>query len=61
MLVLKQKFILLLLFHKSATTTCQIDSYKVPNSKLKPALCSCVKVEMIESKLDREFLKVYLI
>ena len=36
------------LYHKSATT-CQIDSNKVPNSKLKPDLCNCVKTEIIES------------
>ena len=30
-------------------TTCQIDSYKVPNSKLKSYLHNCVKTEVIES------------
>ena len=33
-------------YHKSATT-CQIDSNKVSNSKLKHDLCSCVKSEII--------------
>ena len=47
MLFLKPPLILLFLCHKSATT-CQIDSYKVSNSKLKPDLCNCVKTEMIE-------------
>ena len=47
MLFLKQPLILPFLCHKSATT-CQIDSYKVSNSKLKPDLCNCVKAEMIE-------------
>ena len=45
---LKQPLILPFLCHKSATT-CQIDSYKVSNSKLKPYLCNCVTAEMIES------------
>ena len=36
------------LYHKSATT-CQLDSYKVSNSKLKPDLCNCAKAEIIES------------
>ena len=44
---LKQPLILPFLCHKSATT-CQIDSYKVSNSKLKPDLCNCVKIEIIE-------------
>ena len=48
MLFLEQPLILPFLCHKSATT-CQIDSYKVSNSKLKPDLCSSVKTEMIES------------
>ena len=48
MLFLKQPFILPVLCHKSATI-CQIDSYKVSNSKLKPDLCNCVKTEIIES------------
>ena len=48
MLFLKQAFILPFLHLKSATT-CQIDSYKVSNSKLKPGICSCAKTEMIES------------
>ena len=47
MLFLKQQQILPFLYHISATT-CQIDSKKVSNSKLKPDLCSCVKTEMIE-------------
>ena len=45
---LKQPLNLLFLCHKSATT-CQIDSYKVSNSNLKPDLRNCVKTEMIES------------
>ena len=36
------------LHHKSATT-CQIDSYKFSNSKMKPGLCNCVKTEIKES------------
>ena len=48
MLFLKQPLILHFLCHKSATTR-QITSYKVSNSKLRPDLCSCVKIEMIES------------
>ena len=48
MLFFNQSHILPFLCHKSATT-CQIDSYKVSNSKLKPDLSSCVKTEMIES------------
>ena len=48
MLFLKQPFILHFLCHRSATT-CQIDSYKVLNSKLKPEQRSFVKTEMIES------------
>ena len=46
-LFLKQPLISPFLDHKSATT-CQIDSYKVSNSKLKPDLCNCVKSEIIE-------------
>ena len=49
MLFLKQPLILLFLCHKSATT-CQVDSYKVSNSKLNSYLCSCIKTEMIESE-----------
>ena len=45
MLSLKQPLILPFLRHKSATT-CQIDSNKVSNSKLKLDLC---KSEIIES------------
>ena len=48
MLFLKQPLILPFLGHKSATT-CQIDSSKVSNSKLKPAPSNYVKTEMIES------------
>ena len=48
MLFLKQPLILPFLSHKSATT-CQIDSYKVSNSTLKPDLSNCLKTEMIES------------
>ena len=49
MLFLKQLLMLPFLCHKSATT-CQIDSYKVSNSKLTPDLCHCLKHKMIESK-----------
>ena len=48
MLSLKQPFILPFLCHKSATT-CQIDSYKVSTSKLKPDLRNCARAEIIES------------
>ena len=48
MLFLKQPLILPFLCYKSSTT-CQIDSNKVSNSKLKPNLCNCVKTKMIES------------
>ena len=48
MLFLKQRLILPFLSNKSATT-CQIDSNKVSNSKLKLDLCNCVKIEIIES------------
>ena len=48
MLFLEEQFILLFLCHKAATTR-HIDSYKVSNSKLKPDLCNCVKMEMTES------------
>ena len=37
------------LCHRSANT-CQIDLYKVSNSKLKPEVCNCVKTEVIESR-----------
>ena len=47
MLFLKQP-LLPFFCHKSATT-CQIDSNKVANPKLKPDLCNCVKSEMINS------------
>ena len=47
-LFLKQPLILSFLYHKS-TTTSQIDSYEVSNSKLKLDLCICVETEMIES------------
>ena len=49
MLFLKLTPILPFLCHKSGTM-CQIDSYKVSNSKLKLDLCNCGKIEMIESK-----------
>ena len=45
---LKQPLIVPFLFHKSGTT-CQIDSYKVSNSKLKPDLYNSVKIKIIES------------
>ena len=48
MLPLKQQFILALLCHKS-TTTCQIDSNKISNSKSEPDLCNCIKWETIEA------------
>ena len=48
MLFLKQPVISPFLYHKSATT-CQIASYKVANSKLKPDLCNCVKTDIIAS------------
>ena len=44
MLFLKQPLILHFLYH-----TCQIDSYKVSNSTLKPDLFGCVKTEIIKS------------
>ena len=47
MLFLKQPFIWPFFHHKSAIT-CQIDSNKVSSSKLKPDLCNCGKIEMIE-------------
>ena len=47
MLFLKQSLILPFLFHKSATM-CQIDSYKVSNSKLKPDLYNCIKTKIVE-------------
>ena len=48
MLFFKQSLILPFLCDKSASN-CQIDSYKVSNSKLKSDLCNCVKIEKIES------------
>ena len=48
MLFLEQPLTLTFLSHKSATT-CQIDSYEVSNSKLKPDLCSSVEIKIIES------------
>ena len=48
MLFLKQPFFFTFVCHKSATT-CQIDSNKVSNSKLKPELCNCAITEMTES------------
>ena len=62
-LSLKTYFILTLLENNSSAvfeatihfaTTCQIDSYKVSNSKLKPDLwnrAKCVKIEIIDLKL----------
>ena len=47
MLFLKQPLMLPFLRHKSRTTR-QIDSNEVSNSKLKPDLCNCVKLEIIE-------------
>ena len=52
---LKDPLILSFLCHKSATT-CQIDSYKVSNSKLKSDLCNCVKTEIIESTAPPQYL-----
>ena len=48
MLFSKQPLILPFLFHKSATT-CQVDSCKVSNSKLKLDLCNRLKTEIIET------------
>ena len=48
MLFVKKPLILPFLCHKSATT-CQIDSYKVSNSKLKPEQCRFLKDKMTES------------
>ena len=48
MLVSKQPLILPFLCHLSATT-CQINSFDVSNSKLKPGLCSGAKTEINES------------
>ena len=48
MLFLKQPVMLPFLCHKSGTT-CQNDPSKVSNSKLKLALCNCVKIEITES------------
>ena len=45
MLFLKQPLFMPFLYDKSATT-CQIDSYKVSNFKLKPDLCNCVKTKI---------------
>ena len=42
MVFLMQQLSLPFLYHKLAIT-CQIDSGKVLNSKLKPDLCNCVK------------------
>ena len=47
MLFLQQPLSLHFPYHKSATA-CQIDSYKVSDSMLKPDLCSCVKTDIIE-------------
>ena len=49
MLFLKQPLSLPFVHHKSATITCQIDSYKFSNSKLKPGLCNYVKARIVES------------
>ena len=49
MLFLKQRLILHFLCHKSAAT-CQTDSNKVSNSKLKLDLRNCVKIEIINNK-----------
>ena len=46
--VFKATTYLPVLHHKSATI-CQVDSYMVSNSKLKPGQCNCVKTEIIES------------
>ena len=46
--VFKQPLILPFLCHKSSTTY-QIDSYQVSNSKLKIDLCNCVTIKTIES------------
>ena len=54
MLLLKQPLILPFLCHKSATT-CQIDSYKISNRKLKRDLCNCVKTDIIVSKAPPQF------
>ena len=48
MLVLKQPLIWPFFRYKSATTG-PIDPYNVSNSKLKPDLCNCVKLEIVES------------
>ena len=48
MLLLKKPLALPVLYHTSAPTQ-QIDSYKVPNSTLKPDLCKILENEMIES------------
>ena len=47
-LFLKQRQIFPFLCHKSATM-CQRDSNEASNSKLKPDLCNCVKIETIVS------------
>ena len=60
MLFLKQPLILPFIRHKSETN-CQNDSNTVSNSKLKPDLCNCVKIEIIDllaiqqRSLDRAF------
>ena len=45
-LFLKEPLTLLFKYYKSAIM-CQIDSYKVSNSNLKPDLCNCAKTEII--------------
>ena len=54
MLFLKQPLMLPFLWHNSETT-CQIDSNKVSNCKLKLVLCSSVKPEIID--IDRGLYK----
>ena len=44
---LKQPRILAYLCHKSEVTS-QIDSKRASNSKLKPNLCNCIKIEIID-------------
>ena len=55
-LFLKQPPFLPFLCHKSATT-CQIESYRVSKSKLRPKLSNCVKTEMIESTVPTQQLQ----
>ena len=53
MLFLKQP--LVLPFLCQSATTCQIDSYKVSNSKLKVDQCNCVKTEIIENTAPPQY------